>query len=535
MKTTLGSTEKATASLGILKFTEFTYPRYQPDLFHHLVGEALDHVVAGRITKLMIFAPPQHGKSELVSVRLPAYWLGRRTDDPIVLASYEANLAKSKSKQARSIVESDEYQYWFPGVQTAADSRAGDLWQIVDEESDDDAQVRSAGVGGGLTGHPGHLGIIDDPVKNRKDANSQVMRDGAWEWWTSTYRTRIAENGSHVLIMTRWHYDDLAGRLMSNQGAIDYSEWLDGKDPGQGWVVMRCPALAETQEARDDANRLMGMPPGLPDPLNRNPGEPLSPSRFSREALLAIRDDIGPRDWASLYQGTPRPSESNLFEVDEISVTHTIDVAMKRIVRYWDLAATQDGGARSAGVKLGEGFDSQYYIMDLVAGHWSPANVDKKLIETAERDGKGVEVWLEEEGGSSGKFAKRHFLNLLKGWTVWFDKVHDSKGVRWGPCASQMAGGAFVMVSAPWNTEMIEELEMQPDAPLKDITDALSGAFAQLHDDKRMGSASIDLFNPAKYRQAVEVEPAMSPADVRAEMAKVEKMTREMTADGQYI
>jgi len=522
--------DRRRARSGIVHFTNYTYHRYKADLFHELVGEALDLVIGDRLHKLIIMAPPQHGKSELASVRLPAKWTGVRPTDPIILASYEATLAASKSKQARAIVESDEFRSLYGDlgpsemvpVFTEKDTRAGDLWK-----NNQGGQVRSAGVGGGLTGHPGMLGIIDDPVKNRKDADSQVMRDGNWEWWTSTYRTRIWEGGSHVLIMTRWHYDDLAGRLIREQGAIDWSQFIDGVDPGDGWVILRCPALAETQFERDESNALMGIPAGMPDPLGRDAGEPLAPNRFSKKALESIKKDIGPRDWASLYQGTPRPADGQLFEVDLINWVTKYPM-MQRVVRYWDLAATKDGGARSSGFKMGLGSDGDYYLLDVVFGHWNPAQLDREIKSTAERDGRSVEQWFEQEPGSSGKIVKHYYLQLLNGYTVWFDKVTGEKTSRWGPFASQMAGERINGLVGSWNQTVIEELSMQPHAPLKDITDAGSGAFTTLAEDKRVTSDNIDFFTPAKDRVVINYEPARSDTEVDKMLAEQERILGEI-------
>src|SRR5262249_2639319 len=155
-------------------------------------------------------APPQHGKSQLVSIHLPACWLGRRPDDPIIFSSYAASLAESKSRQARRIVESDEFARLFPGITTSRESRAVNNWEISGHRGG----MLAVGVGGPVTGHGGMLGIIDDPLENWEQAQSETIREKLWEWWRTTFRPRIWEGGSIVLVMTRWHEDDLAGRLL---------------------------------------------------------------------------------------------------------------------------------------------------------------------------------------------------------------------------------------------------------------------------------------------------------------------------------
>lgn len=235
----------------------------------------------------MIFAPPQHGKSELVSVRLPAFFLGKRPDDPVILASYSASLAEDKSRQVRQIVESPDFKTLFPNVITASDSRAVDHWHLEGHRGG----LLAAGIGGPVTGRGAVLGIIDDPVKNWEEACSETLRKTCWEWYRTTFRTRIWENGSIILIMTRWHQEDLAGRLLNEQG--------------EKWTVLRFPAIAERQDERNRNDKRLGLPIDQQDPLDRKGGEPLCPKRYSLPALESIRYDVGSIAWDFEYQGVP--------------------------------------------------------------------------------------------------------------------------------------------------------------------------------------------------------------------------------------
>jgi predicted phage terminase large subunit-like protein len=277
-------------------FTTFTYPKYLVEPAHRLIAATLDRVVNGDLKRLMIFAPPQSGKSELASVRLPALWLGRRPEDPVMLASYAASLAEDKSRQVREIVESAEYARLFPGVSTRRDSRAKNLWHLPGQRG----SMRAVGIDGGGTGHGALLGLIDDPVKNWEQAQSQVYLDHAWEWWRTTFRPRIWEHGAIVLIQTRWSKQDLAGRILAEQG--------------DEWEVLRLPALAEDQDERAINNKRLGLPLDLSDPLGREAGEPLCPRRFSRAALLALKRDVGSVAWAAEYQGIPSEAEGAHFK-----------------------------------------------------------------------------------------------------------------------------------------------------------------------------------------------------------------------------
>jgi hypothetical protein len=272
------------ARANLLAFAAFTFPGYRPEPAHRLIAKALDSAVAGQTRRLMIFAPPQHGKSELASVRLPAFWLGRRPEDPVILSSYAASLAESKSRQARMVVASTEYALLFPGITTRRDSRAVNHWHLEGRRGG----MLAAGVGGPISGHGALLGIVDDPFENWEQAQSATIREKVWEWFRTTFRTRIWESGAIVIIQTRWNEDDLAGRLLRDQ-------------PGQ-WEVLRLPAVAETQEERDLNNERLGLPAGEPDPLGREPWEPLCPGRFSAEALADLKRDVGSMAWASQYQ-----------------------------------------------------------------------------------------------------------------------------------------------------------------------------------------------------------------------------------------
>jgi predicted phage terminase large subunit-like protein len=455
---------------GLLPFTTYTFPSYRPDPAHRYLARALDAIVAGEIHRLMIFAPPQHGKSELASVRLPAYWLGRRPDDPVILASYAAPLAHSKSRQARQIVESVEFAELFPGLSTRRDSRAVDHWELADRRGG----LLAVGVGGPVTGYGGLLGIIDDPLENWAQAQSQTIRDNIWEWWRTTFRTRIWDGGAIVLIMTRWHEDDLAGRLLQDQ-------------PGQ-WDVLRLPAVAETQAERDDNDRRLGLSAGTLDPLGRTPGDPLCPSRFPRQALDQVQRDVGSQAWHSLYQGVPRPPEGNRFKrtwFEIVGPTEWPPLVATR-VRYWDKAGTAGGGCYTAGVLMARVADGYWLIEDVVRGQWSAGERDAMMLRTAQADAArsgsnhDVMIWVEQEPGSGGKESAESSVRLLAGFPVFIERVTGSKETRAEPFAAQAEAGNVHIVRAAWNGDYLDEVLSFPSGRYSDQLDATSGAFNKL-------------------------------------------------------
>lgn len=369
--------ERARRSL--LAFTQYTYPHYVADPFHRLLGDALDQVVAGKIRQLMIFAPPQSGKSQLASVHLPAYWLGRYPNKSVIITSYAAELAKSKSRESRTIVEAqpgayDVFADVFPNVQTARDSRSVNLWQLAQPNR---GQLVAAGVDGAITGQGAHLAIIDDPFQTWAEAQSPMTRNHADDWYKGTFRTRVREGGAILLITTRWHPDDLAGRLIGREG--------------DQWTVLRLPAIAETQEERDLNNKFLGLPTGEADPLGRAAGEPLSPSRYSLTALNEIRAAVGSMVWTAAYQGVPRLAEGNRFKRAWFGgIVEAAPVGLT-LARYWDKAGTHSSdpgraGAATAGVLMGKGGDGLIYILNVVQGWYSALERESVIKQTAQLD-----------------------------------------------------------------------------------------------------------------------------------------------------
>ena len=448
----------------LLDFTRHTFPQYRAENVHETIASLLDEVLADRYRRLMIFAPPQHGKSELVSVRLPAFWLARRPDDPVIVTSYAASLAYTKSRQARNVVESTEFANLFPRIATDPASRAVDRWQLKPPLR---GSLLAAGVGGPITGHGAMLAIIDDPFENWEQAQSQTIRDNVWDWYRGTFRTRVWEEGAIILIMTRWHEDDLAGRLLQQQS--------------DQWTVLRLPALGETQEERDARNHKMNLPLGLPDPLGRQPGEALSPGRFSRTALDLIRLDVGSMVWSAEYQNAPTLAEGNRFKRHWFPLIDAAPAQAIARVRYWDKAASKSASAkRTAGVRLAKLLDGRYLVEDVVCGQWSTGERRTVMRQTAQLDGEAVAQWIEQEPGSSGLDSVSDEIRLLEGFPVFPDRPTGDKDTRLEPFAAQAEAGNVLLLRAHWNGAYIDELCSIPSGAYRDQSDATSGAFNKI-------------------------------------------------------
>ncbi len=284
------------ARQSLLAFTQYTYPTYDVNWHHRVICEHLDKLLTGEIMRLMIFTHPRAGKSELVSRRFPAYALGRNPDLAIIAASYGADLARRMNRDVQRIMDSDEYRQLFPkaqlfgaNVRTVAQGswlRNSDMFEVVNHKG----FYMGVGVGGSLTGNGGFVLEIDDPVKNRAQANSPTYREAVWEWYTSTFYTRLAPQGRILVTLTRWHEDDLAGRLL---------EAMKTDPNADQWTIINLPAVAEEP-----------IPPYDP----RQVGDVLWPNRWDKAEMARKRAVVGEYDWASLYQQRPAPDAGGIFK-----------------------------------------------------------------------------------------------------------------------------------------------------------------------------------------------------------------------------
>lgn len=484
-KAELHKRHRDAARENLLDFVTYTFPLYKPDPVHRLIAEKLDQVVKGECKRLMIFAPPQHGKTQLVSVHLPAFWLGHRPNDPVILCTYAASLAHNKSREGRNLVESREYAELFPGIETDGASRAVDHWELAPPLR---GGLLAAGVGGPVVGHGSALGIVDDPFESIAQAHSPTIRENVWQWWRGTFRTRIWEGGAIIIVLTRWHEDDLAGRILLDQGDL--------------WEVLRLPATGETQEDRDRRNEKLGLAKGLPDPLNREPGEPLCPTRYSAAALANIQRDVGSQVWEAQYMGCPVLPEGNRFKRAWFKMVDAAPASMETLW-YWDKAGTETTeAAYTAGVKMGGPDDGGiYYVMDVVRGQWSSFEREKVIRQTAETEATlewdeeqgahiiahpGPAIWFEQEPGSGGKESAESTVRNLAGFRAQPDRVTGDKDVRLEPFAVQMEAGNVRLVRGPWNGEYIEEMCAVPFGKWRDQADATAGAFNKLAGTRSM-------------------------------------------------
>jgi predicted phage terminase large subunit-like protein len=402
---------------------------------------------------IIFTVPPRHGKSFEVSHYCPAWYLGNWPEHSVAVASYEADFAATWGKRAREVLEARGPEVF--GVQVDHSSRAASYWRVKRQKVGRPiyGSMVTAGIGGPLTGRGVNLLIVDDPVKNAVEAHSKLKRKGVWEWWQSTAATRLEPGGKIIIIMTRWHEDDLAGRLIHEM------------EEGHGWKfkVINLPAVA-TED----------------DPLGRAEGEALWPGRYPLERLNEIREGLGSYVWNALFQGTPATRSGGFFDVDWFNIVEERTGRASRAVRRWDLAASEAEGDYTAGVLLERNSDGRYLVADVVRGQWSPGKTEEKILEAAEKDGKNVPIRFEQERGAAGKIVVAHYKKLLAGHTVRGKIATGDKEVRAQPASALCEARKVDLLKGPWNNAFLEELAMFNHGANDDQVDAFSGAVVDL-------------------------------------------------------
>ena len=298
---TAGASLQLVPQEDLLSFTRHTLPSFAPAPFHLAYYEVLTRFAMGEIKKLMITMPPQHGKSEGATRRLPAFVLGQDPDKRIAIVSYNAIKARKFNRELQRIMDDDRYYELFPQTLLAGQAsyqeqgrrsrnyaRNSDECEIVGYQG----SFKTIGVGGSLTGEPVDMLIMDDLYKDASSAWSPVIRQNVADWYDTVASTRLHNDSQQLLVFTRWHMEDLAGRLLEQEGVYDPIENT------QGWLLVSFPAIQ---------NR----PPSEQDP--RAEGEPLWPERHSLEKLLEIKGR-SPTVFESLYQQNPQPSQGLMYE-----------------------------------------------------------------------------------------------------------------------------------------------------------------------------------------------------------------------------
>jgi len=397
--------------------------------------------------RLMLFMPPRHGKSTLASVAFPAWHLGRNPEHEFISCSYSGSLAMSFSRKVRHQLREPNYKNIFNGAILDPTSQSVESWLTTKGGG-----YVAAGVGGGITGKGAHVLVIDDPVKNREDAESEYNRESVWDWYTSTAYTRLAPGGGILVILTRWHDDDLAGRLL--QAAAE------GADE---WEVVKYPALAEADE------------------VFRKEGEALHPERYNLDSLDKIRRAIGPRDWSALYQQNPVADEGDYFNRGMIQYYDPEDIDYHKLRYYcaWDLAIGQrERNDYSVGIVVGVDEYDKLFVVDCVRGRWDGFELVEQILDLYETWRPGV-VGIEkshiemalgpflEKRVRERKLHEAYFRDLKPGRR---DKEARARAIQ-----GRMQQGMVCIPRDPlWVGPLVAELLRFPNGVHDDQVDALA-------------------------------------------------------------
>lgn len=502
----------------LIDFVDYTYPRTDPKdplspsqyatgWFHRDVAARLDQfladVVAKKSPRMMLFAPPRSGKTELVSRRFPAFALGKHPDLTIIATSYASELSSRNNRDVQRIIDSHEYEVLFPdtrlfsaNVRTTARGtwlRNSDIFEVVNHQG----VYRSAGVCAGITGMGGDILLIDDPIKDAIEADSMVYRERLWEWYTSTLYTRRAPGAGVLIILTRWHEDDLAGRLLE----------AAKKGEGDQWQLVKYPAIAEEDEE------------------HRKRGEALHPERFPREELDRIRVAVGSRVWTSLYQQRPAAAEGSIFKrefwgafkwptddgqppTDPNALQEALRLmGVRRVVQAWDTAFKDKLESDfSACVTMGETKDS-YLVLESIKRRYEYPELKRDAVARA---AKWRPTALLVEDKASGQSLVQE-LKRESRLPVVPIKIDNDKVARANSVTPLHEAGRFkVPEGAPWVADFLDSMASFPVALHDDDVDAFVHAASYLA--RGGGAMGMFEFMRSQHEEMVAKRAGVIPA-----------------------
>lgn len=463
------------ARTDLAAFIQLTYPAYQMGWVHRVICNRLDRfiedVVARKSPRLLILMPPRHGKSEITTKRLPAYFLGRHPEMSIISASYSASLATRFGRAVQQIMLDDVYGLLFPDVilpgttkaiargygRDSVYTRTADLFETCGYGG----SYRCTGVGGGVTGMGADIFLIDDAIKDRAEADSFTIRENVWDWFTSTAYTRLAPGGGIIVVMTPWHMNDLAGRLQEEE-----------QNGGDHYEVLRFPAIAEVDEEF------------------RKAGEALHPQRYSLEALHRIQRAIGARDWSALYQCRPVPQGGSMIKDAWITYYTELPSEFDKMVMSWDMTFKDNDHSDYVVGQVWGRKGPDYYLLDQVRGRWSFTDTLRVLLSLCDRWPKCVRKLIEDKANGSA------VIDVVRKRVSGVVAVNpkDSKESRLNAVSTLFESHNVHLphVSiAPWVRDYVTEFLQFPAGAHDDQIDATTQALSDLQTAGRISPENI--------------------------------------------
>lgn len=450
---------------GLMPFTKYMLPSpdfpedvteslYQDERHHHAIASALEAVEAGLITRLIISVPPRHGKSELASRNFPAWYLGRNPSKHIIFGTYNEKLSWDFGRNVRDILMKPQYRQVFPNAQLKAGAAAVDRLELTEG-----GVMFFTGRGGSATGRGGHLLLIDDPIKDRKEADSRTIREALWSWYNQVIKSRMmTKSGAIVIIQTRWHEDDLIGRL------TDPANPNFSAAEARKWHIIDLPALAYEN-----------------DVLGRKVGQALWPERFDEQYLRDFQQS-DPRGFQALYQGRPAPDEGVFLKADDIRTYGSMkDLPPRDQLTFYAASdhavSTAEGRDLTCLLVAGVDRDDNIWIMPEL--FWKRAPTDE-VVEGMLHTMKHFQpvFWWAEKGHISksiGPFLRKRMLETRTYCSIIEVTPTADKQARAQAIAARMAmGKVYFPAFAKWWGDARNEMLKFPQGLHDDFVDALA-------------------------------------------------------------
>jgi len=442
------------------EFIEYNNPAYSTQWFHKKICDTFDDLLSDKYKKVMLFVPPQHGKSLIVSENFPAFALGKNPRANIVSCSYSSDLAQRFNRKVQRLIDTPVYQRLFPETRlnsklVSNDSRGNwlrntEVFEIVKYGG----SFKAVGIEGPLTGNPVDIGIIDDPIKDSLDAQSKTIRNRCWEWYNDVFVPRTHNKSKYVLIMTRWHEDDLAGRILQAE-----------KD----WKVISFPALKEDDSNPEDPRKI---------------GEALWPDKHSVERIMAIRK-ASERTFISLYQQRPAPAEGGMFKKAWFKfykkgyAPPTFDT----VIQSWDCAfkdtVTSDFVVGQVWGKVGV----TAYLLDMVRGQWCFTETVKQMRLLSEKYSECDAKYVEDKANGTA------VIDTLKSEIPGIIPVTptESKESRAAAISYVIeAGNVYFPSDENWTADYLDEMAVFNNGAHDDMVDATTQALKKLYKGEAM-------------------------------------------------
>jgi predicted phage terminase large subunit-like protein len=424
---------------------------YDAQKFHKVMGAALEEFEAGRIPRLIITLPPRHGKTQLVSIMLPAWFIGRQPTRHVIHGTYNETYSQDIGRAVRDVMQSPAYTQVFPGVELRNDSKSAERLR-----THQGGQLMFSSKKGSLTGRGGHIVLLDDLLKDRLEADSLTIRDHLWMWFNQVVMTRLMDDrGRALIVTTRWHMDDLVGRL------IDPVNDYYNQEEARRWKIINLPALAEDN-----------------DVLGRRRGEALWPSRFGREYLLNLQK-ADTRGFTALYQNRPTPEGGAFFRVEHLK-TYRPNQLPKRL-RYYvasdHAVSLLQGRDKTCIVPVGVDEDDDIWILGNVWWRQAATNVVVEAMLKQMRTQRPLFWWAEKShiSKSIGPFLRKRMQEEHTYCSIVEVTPIADKQTRAQSIAGRMSMGKVHFPElAAWWPEARDQILRFPHDAHDDFVDALA-------------------------------------------------------------